>query len=196
LPPDAVVLVRFGSIPKTSSGKIQRHACREEFSLKRHAADHGPVAGWEAGDENRAARPRDRPPWRAVGRLPADRWKPTAGGNQPGHRSDRHGPRAGIAKERAKRLTLDTNIVTDMGLDSLERLQIASSLEETFGGRFPEDVLAEIETIREVAAAIQTYIGTEPRVQRHVTAWRRPGPLEGEIPPSATTSARCPNTSG
>ena len=31
LPPDAVVLVRFGSIPKTSSGKIQRHACREDF---------------------------------------------------------------------------------------------------------------------------------------------------------------------
>ena len=61
-----------------------------------------------------------------------------------------------VAKERAKTLTLDTNIVTDLGLDSLERLQIASSLEETFGGRFPEDVLAEIETVREVAAAIQT----------------------------------------
>src|SRR5207247_3053069 len=31
LPPDAVILARFGSIPKTSSGKIQRHACRDEF---------------------------------------------------------------------------------------------------------------------------------------------------------------------
>ena len=31
LPPDGVVLVRFGSIPKTSSGKIQRSACREAF---------------------------------------------------------------------------------------------------------------------------------------------------------------------
>src|SRR5207248_9733905 len=31
LPPDAIILVRFGSIPKTSSGKIQRHACRDEF---------------------------------------------------------------------------------------------------------------------------------------------------------------------
>jgi acyl carrier protein len=52
-----------------------------------------------------------------------------------------------IAKERAKGpLTNETNIVTDLGLDSLERLQIANSLEETFGGRFPEDVLAEIET--------------------------------------------------
>jgi acyl-CoA synthetase (AMP-forming)/AMP-acid ligase II len=31
LPPGGIVLVRFGSIPKTSSGKIQRHACRESF---------------------------------------------------------------------------------------------------------------------------------------------------------------------
>ncbi len=31
LPPDAVVLVRFGSIPKTSSGKIQRRACCDAF---------------------------------------------------------------------------------------------------------------------------------------------------------------------
>lgn len=29
--PDGVILVRFGSIPKTSSGKIQRHACRDGF---------------------------------------------------------------------------------------------------------------------------------------------------------------------
>ena len=31
LPPDGVILVRSCSIPKTSSGKIQRHACREAF---------------------------------------------------------------------------------------------------------------------------------------------------------------------
>ena len=28
---DTIVLVRAGSIPKTSSGKIQRHACRDAF---------------------------------------------------------------------------------------------------------------------------------------------------------------------
>jgi len=31
LPPDAVVLVRHGSLPRTSSGKIQRHACLRDF---------------------------------------------------------------------------------------------------------------------------------------------------------------------
>ena len=83
---------------------------------------------------------------------------------------------------QAKSLTLDTNIVTDLGLDSLERLQIASSLEETYGGRFPEDVLAEIETVREVASAIETYIGTEPRVARHMTAPAAQWNKTGEIP--------------
>ena len=31
LSPDAVVLIRAGSLPKTSSGKIQRHACRQGY---------------------------------------------------------------------------------------------------------------------------------------------------------------------
>ena len=29
--PDAIVLIRSGSVPKTSSGKIQRHACRAAY---------------------------------------------------------------------------------------------------------------------------------------------------------------------
>ena len=28
---DAIVLIKAGSIPKTSSGKIQRHACRDGY---------------------------------------------------------------------------------------------------------------------------------------------------------------------
>jgi len=35
LPPDAIVLVRAHSIPKTSSGKVQRHACKNEFENRR-----------------------------------------------------------------------------------------------------------------------------------------------------------------
>ncbi len=31
LPPDAVILVRAGSVPKTSSGKVQRNDCRQQF---------------------------------------------------------------------------------------------------------------------------------------------------------------------
>ncbi|GIW97790.1 MAG: hypothetical protein KatS3mg111_1123 [Pirellulaceae bacterium] len=66
-----------------------------------------------------------------------------------------------VAQERAKQLELDTNIVLDLGLDSLERMQIAHSLEQTFDGRFPEHVLNEIETVREVAEAIEKYLGKQ-----------------------------------
>ena len=69
-----------------------------------------------------------------------------------------------IAKERAGALTLDTNIV-ELGLDSLERMEIVASLEETFGGRFPEQVLPQIETCREVTEAIMDYLPLDGRKQ-------------------------------
>jgi 8-amino-7-oxononanoate synthase len=64
-----------------------------------------------------------------------------------------------VAQERAKLLDLDTNVIIDLGLDSLERLQIAHTLENAVGGRFPEDILQEIETIREIAEAIEKLFG-------------------------------------
>ena len=45
-------------------------------------------------------------------------------------------------------------------------MQIANALEEIFGGRFPEEVLQEIYTVREVAQAIERHMGTEPLVKR------------------------------
>ena len=50
-----------------------------------------------------------------------------------------------IGQERARDLTLESNLL-ELGLDSLERTQIAATLEDAFGGRFPDEVLAEIET--------------------------------------------------
>jgi 8-amino-7-oxononanoate synthase/acyl carrier protein len=184
LPPDAVVLVRFGSIPKTSSGKIQRHACRDDFlsgSLQvmqewRSWGDGSQEAPTEAasGSAEQGADKATGPVSQNVAQIVMDHVR-------------------AIAKERARgEMTLETNIVTDLGLDSLERLQIASSLEETFGGRFPEDVLAEIETIGEVAAAIQTYIGTEPHVQRHVASVTTPWAAGGEIPPECYDFSQMP----
>ncbi len=67
-----------------------------------------------------------------------------------------------VGKERAVGLSLDSSIV-ELGLDSLERMEIIAALEETFGGRFPEEVLPQIETVREVAAAVETYLGKTPR---------------------------------
>ena len=189
LPPDSVILVRFGSIPKTSSGKIQRHACRDKFlegSLQI-------IAQWR-GWEEVVAEPTSL---LAGARAPA---APAAAGKAISGEKDFNPAVAHevmthvrqVAKERAKNLTIDSNIVTDMGLDSLERLQIANTLEETFGGRFPEAVLAEMSTVREVAQAIEKYIGTEPRVQRTFDTAGTPLIEGGEIPPECYDFSQMP----
>ncbi|MEO0686646.1 MAG: AMP-dependent synthetase, partial [Cyanobacteria bacterium J06649_11] len=35
LSPYAIVLIKTGSLPKTSSGKVKRHACRQDFLSNR-----------------------------------------------------------------------------------------------------------------------------------------------------------------
>ena len=164
LPPDAVYLVRFGTLPRTSSGKIQRHACKQQY----HAGSLTIVAKWTGWDNVDVA---DEPMIAAASMEPsASRVANVDVGIAPSPRAGRASPdheivdvvmdsvRA-VAQERAKQLELDTNLLLDLGLDSLERMQIAHALEQTFGGRFPEQVLQEIETVREVAVAIEKHIG-------------------------------------
>jgi 8-amino-7-oxononanoate synthase/acyl carrier protein len=163
IPPDAIVLVRMGSIPKTSSGKIQRSACRKAFL----EGDLKVVAQWNTWT---AAESFERSPmeFEPVG-VAADVINGQAVDGKP-----EVNPKVvqivmeqvrAVGKERAPTLDLDTNVV-ELGLDSLERMEIIASLEETFGGRFPEEVLPEIETIRQVAAAVEQYIGTEPKLKK------------------------------
>jgi len=65
-----------------------------------------------------------------------------------------------VGENRAKDVDAESNIV-HLGLDSMERLDIAHTLEQMFGGRIPEEVLQDVETVREVAEAIETHVGVE-----------------------------------
>ncbi len=183
-----IVLIQAGSIPKTSSGKIQRHACREEFLAETLAV----VGRWDASvrDETaagEAAAPRESRP---VARAAAAAAEPVAkeaamppaaaGGGRRGSSANGRSPAAHtsspakttidivleevhrVAKERAEGLTLDS-VIVEMGLDSLERMEIANSIEERFGGRFPEEILGELETCRDLVEAVEKYLGTTPR---------------------------------
>jgi len=161
---EGIVFVRPNSIPKTSSGKIQRHACKRQFLdgtlevVEQHI-------GWLA-----VAAPVAEPA-AAAPRLARQR---PVGETGRAHRPDRELPQEivqtvfehvrRIAKERAGSLTLDTNIV-ELGLDSLERMEIVASLEEAFGARFPEQVLPQIETCREVTEAIIDHMPVEGRTK-------------------------------
>ena len=189
---DAVVLIKASSIPKTSSGKIQRHACKADF-LSGSLSAIGSWTSWEASDSEAAKASKesgkegDGPKTSAsanrISALPpsvtidksADTNRNGAHGKTNG-RQDAPSKRAArsipvgdellavvmehirrIAKERAEVLTPDTSIL-DLGMDSLERMEIVASLEDTFGGRFPEHILQDLLTSRQVASAITQYM--------------------------------------
>ncbi|HEX6962803.1 MAG TPA: AMP-binding protein, partial [Lacipirellula sp.] len=198
----AVVLLKTGSIPKTSSGKIQRHACQAGYlagtlaALASWSAETGQVEitpslrkrrreeeyDWdgmeaaadqvqEAADEPSAeesaiyrngssgpASPRleiesrkDPAPWAKVreARLTPERQQIL----EVVYAKVRE-----IGRERVGELAWDTNIV-ELGLDSLERMEIVATLEEAFGGRFPDSVLPTMETCGEVVEAIEEHMG-------------------------------------
>lgn len=177
LPPDAIVLVRAHSVPKTSSGKVQRHACKNAFNDSELLV----IAEWVSWRETAA---RDE-------KKSAD---VVTNGMTNGQVTDHHGINPTvlnavmtvvkrIGESRAKDLTVDSNIV-HLGLDSMERLDIAHTLEEMFGGRMPEEVLQDVETVKEVAEAIEEHIGTELVGELVGDGSRRRSRIEGPIPES------------
>ena len=197
---DAIVLLRAGSVPKTSSGKIQRHACRNGYV----DGTLDIVGRWEA---DASQEPSDISPPPALTTEPlelVEARQDAAAGSETG---DQTAPAAGsaagqpvaavpprgdgvprkvqvaqvvveevrrVAKERAAGMTLDSPIA-EAGLDSLERMEILATLEERFGGRFPQDILIELETTRQVIAAVEKYLGGELRSES-------PRPAGQEVP--------------
>jgi len=195
---EKIVLVKAGSIPKTSSNKIQRRACREAYLDGSLTV----VAAWEPADAPHAMAPTSRtrkdgdadgrdatppPPVQQAGKPDeATPPVPSPAADTPRVEAKRAVPSSTetgavsgngkttaelvldqvrlVAKDRADGLTLDSQI-TEIGLDSLERMEIMASLEERFGGRFPEEILPELETCRQVVTAVDQYLGKEPRAK-------------------------------
>lgn len=175
LPPDAIVLVRAHSIPKTSSGKVQRHACKNEFVNR---SLRNVVAEWISWEQDSQELSHDV---QAVQSLTAE--TESAQGLSPVVVDSVIRVVTATAGNRADKVDIDTNIV-HLGLDSVERLDIAHTLEEAFGGRLPEDVLQEIETVRDVASAIQEHIGVEPANGKPVGGRGSKSRISGPIPES------------
>ncbi len=184
---EAIVLVRPNSVPKTSSGKIQRHACKRHFLdgtlevVDQHIGWLQPAVPAPNPEQPRLARQRPIGDASRTGR--ADRELP----QEIVQAVFDHVRR--IAKERAGNLTLDTNIV-ELGLDSLERMEIVASLEESFGARFPEQVLPQIETCREVSEAILDHMPVKDQYRTQAAAAAAPSVTE--IPVDAYDIAQFP----
>jgi 8-amino-7-oxononanoate synthase len=177
---DAIALIRARTIPKTSSGKIQRYACAKEYV----AGTLPTLAHWRAGQAPAAKAAAKPPPAPTVAAAtaPADT-APAEGSDEgvvetqpvPDLRTARIVMRQvkNVAQDRAPSLNLETNIV-GLGLESLERMEIVATLEEMYGGRIPNEVLPKLRTCRDVALAVQQYLGSEP--QREPPALDKPPP--------------------
>ncbi len=180
LPPDAIVLVKHNSVPKTSSGKVQRHACRREFMEGTLKA----VAQWSAWEESQHETLESDV--QTANEVSKNNVSQTTGLNPKIMAVVCDRIRL-VAKDRAGELNAGTNIVSDLGLDSLERMEIARELENAFGGRFPDEILQEIETVAQVTEAIQNHFGVNgklPDVASDRAAGHENGKSNGKIPAS------------
>ncbi|WPB81915.1 amino acid adenylation domain-containing protein [Archangium violaceum] len=137
----AVVLLVPGSIPKTSSGKIQRHACRTAFL-------HGSleaVGSWREGvDGTRVAA--------ALGDATDESAPPLSAGVE----ALLPWLSARLSRELripAGELRLDEPL-TRYGLDSLRAMEVRSSLELTFGVSLPVTSLLRGPSVRELAESL------------------------------------------
>ncbi len=154
---DAVVLIRAGSIPKTSSGKIQRHACREGF-LDNSLVD---IARWERSAIATAPVGADATELRFHVGDPSDN---VVAIHQSHVLDVVYNAVRSIAKERARELYPHTNIVA-LGLDSLERVDVIHHIESELNITFNDTELLQIETCGEVATlAMRKRAEVESRV--------------------------------
>ena len=75
----------------------------------------------------------------------------------------------------------DANLELDLGLDSMERIELLSELEQRFRARVPEEESQRIFTVRELVAAIRVH-GTASGDEEAASAW---GTILASDPPAS-----------
>ncbi|HWS53533.1 MAG TPA: condensation domain-containing protein, partial [Pyrinomonadaceae bacterium] len=131
--PHAVVLVGPGAVPKTSSGKIRRKACRAKYLEGGLAA----VAEWREADA-------------AADGAPAP--------NVAARPESREAVESFVVSQLAARLrvppsSIDVNRpLTEYGLDSLNAVELAHALEKSLGLTLPAASILEGRSVAELAA--------------------------------------------
>jgi acyl carrier protein len=58
-----------------------------------------------------------------------------------------------------------SHLVADLGIDSLGVMEIMGAIEERFALKIPDDALRDLETVADVAAAIQTRLRSAGRLE-------------------------------
>ena len=166
-----IVLVRSGMIPKTSSGKVQRRACRTAFlarELKALAEYHSRTV--ESSVATGTVRPET-----------PSRSQVSAAASSLAH----HVPSSPLSSvlgtvcqyaivlggAALSDVTPDTPL-SALGLDSLQRVELAAMLEKTFACHLPDTEFNPAQTLGELAYAVQKHLDNSSRLDA----------LAGQIP--------------
>src|ERR1044071_351010 len=160
----AVILLKQGRINKTSSGKIQRHACRAAF-LK---GDLDAVAEWRAGD-NRA------------GNAQSDTVEATLPAN-----ADE--TEAWLVPALASKLGIDARQIdtgrplTHYGLDSLAAIELAHAIETGLGVSLPPTSFLQDYSLAQLAEQARVHLASGVPTPSADSA--RGDKATGDFPPS------------
>jgi acyl-CoA synthetase (AMP-forming)/AMP-acid ligase II/acyl carrier protein len=136
----AIVLLRAGGLPKTSSGKVQRHACRSGFT----AGELSSVASWQHTSLN------------AVQEHPCVHQAPPSAEAIEAWMLDWIGAKIGRPA-----ISLDaTQEFTRFGLDSLALVEMGSAMDAWLGRSTREVMVFDYPTIRRLACHLAGMCGT------------------------------------
>ena len=116
----------FEPLPRTTTQKIKRHEVERRVRERQAAAADGPKASLSTDDQAWLAQP---------------------------HAASVVAVIAARAKE-GSRLSPDANLELDLGLDSMERVELLTELEQAFATRVPKDVAQTIFTVRQLVDAM------------------------------------------
>ncbi len=141
-----IALVRSGTIPRTSSGKMRRHVCRAAF-----AAGELKVL---AQDCHEVAVVSDSTAITAAGFLPIQR---QASGPETSVLAAVCQHAISLGGAALSDVTPETPL-TALGLDSLHRVELAAALERTFACRLPDKEFTPGRTLRDLADAVQRHL--------------------------------------
>ncbi|MBX3379044.1 MAG: aminotransferase class I/II-fold pyridoxal phosphate-dependent enzyme [Phycisphaeraceae bacterium] len=145
----SIVLVRCGTIPKTSSGKVQRRACRSALlagTLHSLAAFHSQATPTVAAMDAHAT------PLDSHDAILSTHTGPPSADSSVFATVCQHALAFGGAALSG--ITPDTPL-TALGLDSLQRVELAAALERAFTCRLPDKEFNPEQTLGELARAVQ-----------------------------------------
>jgi long-chain acyl-CoA synthetase len=144
----------FEPLPRTTTQKIKRHEIEKRVRERRRAESPGSEAVLEPADQAWMEEPRSAPV-------------------------------VAILKVRAKegsRLFPDANLELDLGLDSMERVELLTELEQRFEIRVPAKIAQEILTVRQLVSALEASGGAAAATAQPIQSW---AVILRELPPKS-----------